>query len=106
MDDHAAVGDTDRAFEWLDKAFQERPSEMISFGVGLEMDPLRADPRYHRQITQLDVNSIPGWDVPIFYQASRAERFGCPRRGLFPSDCILDVVNDWQCVSEADAILR
>ena len=39
MDDHAPVGDTDRAFEWLGKAFQERPAEMISFGVSPEMDP-------------------------------------------------------------------
>ena len=46
MDDHAPVGDTDRAFEWLGKAFQERPSEMISFGVSPEMDSLRSDPRY------------------------------------------------------------
>jgi TolB-like protein/Tfp pilus assembly protein PilF len=51
---HAALGNKDQAFEWLDKAYQERPSEMIFFRVSPEMDPLRSDPRYHAMLKRMN----------------------------------------------------
>jgi len=51
---HAALGNKDQAFEWLDKAYQERPSEMIFFRVSPEMDPLRSDPRYQDMLRRMN----------------------------------------------------
>jgi tetratricopeptide (TPR) repeat protein len=41
------LGDKDRAFEWLDKAAEERSNMMIFLAVHPPLDPLRTDPRFH-----------------------------------------------------------
>lgn len=43
---HAATGDVDRAFEWLDRAFEERSALLATIRTDPVMDPLRGDPRY------------------------------------------------------------
>ncbi|MCI0486092.1 MAG: winged helix-turn-helix domain-containing protein, partial [Blastocatellia bacterium] len=43
---YAAVGDKDRAFEWLERAFEEGDPSLISIKVDPALDPLRADPRF------------------------------------------------------------
>src|SRR6266536_3494463 len=40
------LGDKDRAFEWLEKAYQERSSQLVNLKVQPAYDPLRADPRF------------------------------------------------------------
>ena len=42
---HATLGEKDQAFEWLEKAYQEREGQLIFLKVDYRWDPLRDDPR-------------------------------------------------------------
>ena len=43
---HTALGDKERAFEWLEKAFEDRSRGMIFLKVDPQVDSLRSDPRF------------------------------------------------------------
>ena len=43
---YIGLGDKDKAFEWLEKAFQERSNYVAYLKVFPIVDPLRSDPRY------------------------------------------------------------
>jgi serine/threonine-protein kinase len=43
---YAALGEKDRAFAWLDKAYEDRSFYLTSLKVDPEMDTLRSDPRF------------------------------------------------------------
>ena len=43
---YAALGDMDRAFEWLERAYELRSRSLVWLKVGHEFDPLRSEPRY------------------------------------------------------------
>jgi len=43
---HAAAGDLQGAYGWLEKAFEERADGLIWLGVDPVVDPLRAHPRF------------------------------------------------------------
>ncbi len=43
---YAALGDKDRAFEWLDQAYDERNSSLIWINQEVRLDYLRSDPRF------------------------------------------------------------
>ena len=43
---HIGLGDTDRAFEWLDKAVEARDWQMAMLNVEPAFDGLRSDPRF------------------------------------------------------------
>jgi tetratricopeptide (TPR) repeat protein len=43
---YARLGENDRAFEWLEKAYQERDSDLVFLKVEPVWDNLRPDPRY------------------------------------------------------------
>jgi TolB-like protein/DNA-binding winged helix-turn-helix (wHTH) protein/Tfp pilus assembly protein PilF len=43
---YGAAGDTDRAFAWLEKAYQLRGDEMVNLKVSPYFDALRSDPRF------------------------------------------------------------
>lgn len=43
---HTALGETDRAFKWLDKAYVERPPYLLFLRVEPTLDPLRGDARF------------------------------------------------------------
>ncbi|HEU5182458.1 MAG TPA: protein kinase [Candidatus Polarisedimenticolia bacterium] len=43
---HAGLGETDEAFEWLEKAFQERSTVLAYLGVDPRLGSLRSDPRF------------------------------------------------------------
>jgi serine/threonine protein kinase/tetratricopeptide (TPR) repeat protein len=45
---YVAVRDYDKAFEWFDKAAEERDEWMIWFGTEPKLDPIRKDPRYKK----------------------------------------------------------
>jgi eukaryotic-like serine/threonine-protein kinase len=50
---NVGLGDKDRAFEWLDKAYDERPSDIMSIKVDPRMEPLRSDPRYQELLLRM-----------------------------------------------------
>jgi len=43
---HIALGETDRAFEWLEKAIEARDWQMVLLNVEPAFDPLRSDQRF------------------------------------------------------------
>lgn len=43
---HAELGEVDSAFEWLERAFNERDSELVSLKVDPAFDSVRSDSRY------------------------------------------------------------
>jgi tetratricopeptide (TPR) repeat protein len=50
---HVGLGDKDKAFEWLEKAYQERSEELLFLKVEPVLDPLRADPRFQSLIRRI-----------------------------------------------------
>jgi TolB-like protein/DNA-binding winged helix-turn-helix (wHTH) protein/Tfp pilus assembly protein PilF len=52
---YAGLGGKDKAFEYLDKAYQERSSDLSYFlRADLRMDSLRSDPRFHGLMRRID----------------------------------------------------
>ena len=47
---YGVLGDNDRAFAWLEKAFTEHESSMQSLKVFIAWDPLRSDPRFKEMV--------------------------------------------------------
>ena len=47
---YAQVGDKDKAFEWLQKAYERRTYLMMYLKVAPNLDPLRDDPRFHEML--------------------------------------------------------
>jgi tetratricopeptide (TPR) repeat protein len=43
---YIGLGEKDRAFDWLEKAYQERHPHLVNLKVQPVYDPLRADPRF------------------------------------------------------------
>lgn len=41
-----ALGETDKAFEWLNRAYQARSAPLYLVNAELKFDPLRKDPRF------------------------------------------------------------
>jgi hypothetical protein len=52
-DIHAALGDRERAFQWLDQAAAERAFHLIYLKVWPELDSLRPDPRFRALVLRL-----------------------------------------------------
>ncbi len=50
---YAALGDADRAFEWLDRAFEERRGWLAYLNVEPMLDGLRRDPRFRRLVERM-----------------------------------------------------
>jgi tetratricopeptide (TPR) repeat protein len=45
---YASIGDTDRTFQWLEKALAARDSSLIVMNVEPYFQPLASDPRYQK----------------------------------------------------------
>jgi eukaryotic-like serine/threonine-protein kinase len=50
---YVGLGDKDRAFEWLDKAYDERPSDIMNIKAEPRMAPLRSDARYQELLLRM-----------------------------------------------------
>lgn len=56
---HAALGDRDRAFEMLDRAFGERAASLVWLKVDPRFDPLRRDPRFTSLLQRIGLPLTP-----------------------------------------------
>ena len=50
---YAALGDADSAFDWLDRAVDERRGWLVYLNVEPMLDPLRGDPRFRRLLQRM-----------------------------------------------------
>jgi eukaryotic-like serine/threonine-protein kinase len=50
---YADLGDKDRAFEWLDTAYQERDGSLVGLRNDFQFDSLRSDPRYAELVRKI-----------------------------------------------------
>lgn len=50
---YSALGDTDRAFEWLEQAYTERTVDMIALKEAPAWDSLRAEPRFQELLRRM-----------------------------------------------------
>jgi adenylate cyclase len=52
---YVALRDHDRAFAWLEKAYDERTRPMLSIKIDARLDPLRSDPRFDALIRRMKI---------------------------------------------------
>jgi tetratricopeptide (TPR) repeat protein len=52
---YAGLGETDKAFAWLDKGLKEHDSAMVFINVDHRLDSLRSDPRFAQLIKNLGI---------------------------------------------------
>jgi hypothetical protein len=50
---YLGLGEHDKVFEWLDRAYNERDALMPWLKVMPEFDPVRSDPRFHDLLCRL-----------------------------------------------------
>ncbi len=50
-----ALGDTDSAFAWIRKGMEERELRLDNIKVSPLWDPIRADPRFHALLRQMNL---------------------------------------------------
>ena len=50
---YVGLGDKDRAFESLEKGYDERDTSIFILKADYRMDPLRSDPRYHELLRRM-----------------------------------------------------
>ena len=43
---YVALGETDEAFQWLEKSFQKHEESLCSINVDTKWNPVRSDPRF------------------------------------------------------------
>lgn len=60
---YAGLGKIDDAFDWLDKAVDERDGLLIYLKVGSAFEVLRSDPRFSVLLTRVGLQGDPGLDV-------------------------------------------
>ena len=51
---YIGLGDTDKAFEWLQKAYEERSRALVFLNVEPRLDPLRSDPRFEDLLCRMN----------------------------------------------------
>ena len=52
---YAALNEKDPAFQWLEKAYQERDPNLSSLKVEPALDVLRSDPRYRELLVRVNL---------------------------------------------------
>jgi tetratricopeptide (TPR) repeat protein len=54
-----AAGQRDHAFEWLEKAYQQRSADLLWLGVWPTWESLRSDPRYGDLLRRMGLPHLP-----------------------------------------------
>ena len=62
---YTGLADKDRAFDWLERARQERSSWLVWIGVEPRFDGLRSDPRFMRLIEQMGLGVVSHGGKPV-----------------------------------------
>lgn len=57
---YAILGESDKAFQWLEKAYDRRVPRLTSFHINPSYDSLRDDPRFHALVERI---GLPHFDV-------------------------------------------
>jgi hypothetical protein len=52
---YTMIGETDEAFAWLERGYNERDPQMIYLKADPSLDPLRSDPRYHDPVRRIGI---------------------------------------------------
>lgn len=55
---HLGLGDLDRVFQWLDRAFEERDGSLILIAAAVEFDPIREDPRFKLLLERMGLGHL------------------------------------------------
>ena len=63
--DYASLGDKERAFEWLEKAYAERAGWLLELRIDPTWDPLRTDPRFKELLERVRNARIVSSNPPI-----------------------------------------
>jgi tetratricopeptide (TPR) repeat protein len=50
---YSAMGDKDKAFQWLEKAYENRDWSLLQLKVSRQWDPLRSDPRFQNLVRRV-----------------------------------------------------
>jgi len=54
---YVALGETDEAFEWLEKSFQKHEESLCSIGIDPKFDSIRDDPRFNELLKKVGLSS-------------------------------------------------
>jgi hypothetical protein len=55
---YVSVGDRDAAFRWLDKAYEDRATQMVSLTTSRQWDPIRSDPRFQALVRRVGLRPL------------------------------------------------
>ncbi len=55
---YAAIGETDKAFEWLEVAYTNRMSRVTTINHDPLLDPLRSDPRFDDLLRRIGIPKL------------------------------------------------
>jgi hypothetical protein len=61
---YAGIGDRDHAFEWLEKAYEERSGLLLYLKTDPFFDPLRSDPRFADLLLRVGLPSYESSKIP------------------------------------------
>jgi len=54
---YAALGETDEAFEWLEKSYRKHEESLCSIGIDPKFDSIRDDPRFNEILKKVGLSS-------------------------------------------------
>jgi TolB-like protein/Flp pilus assembly protein TadD len=61
---YGELGETDRAFAFLDRAYADHPANLLNLSVDPAADSLRADPRFEQLMKKLGLDNVAQSEVP------------------------------------------
>ncbi len=53
---HLALGDTEKSFQWLEAAYDERAQSLAHMKVDVHLDPIRSDPRFEELMRRVGLS--------------------------------------------------